>query len=182
MEAYIRQKRATPGMIQASDLQMRPISATSGSTASMAAAVAAAAASTGGGGGTNSHRNGRHTDIHGYDGPMQFMMSPNNPDQLLPTSAPISPNSEGQYYTHSQWLVIYGCLLIVCLGSVFCALKYVYMIELMNSGNWEGRLCVCVHGVNEWIVYAAYNHTMGCLYCCLFMIQQQGSKQIALLF
>lgn len=93
MEAYIRQKRATPGMMQASDLQMRPPSATSGSTASMAAAVAAAAASTGG---PNAHRNGRNSEIHGYDGPMQFMMSPNNPDQLLPTSVPTSPSSEGQ--------------------------------------------------------------------------------------
>uniref|UniRef100_A0A182ISR9 Protein king tubby n=1 Tax=Anopheles atroparvus TaxID=41427 RepID=A0A182ISR9_ANOAO len=59
MEAYIRQKRATPGMVQASDLQLvRPMS------------------------GVN--RNGR--EVHAYDGPMQFMMSPNNPDQLMPSS------------------------------------------------------------------------------------------------
>uniref|UniRef100_A0A182LU46 Uncharacterized protein n=1 Tax=Anopheles culicifacies TaxID=139723 RepID=A0A182LU46_9DIPT len=63
MEAYIRQKRATPGMVQASDLQLvRPMS------------------------GIN--RNGR--EVHAYDGPMQFMMSPNNPDQIMPTS-PVGP-------------------------------------------------------------------------------------------
>uniref|UniRef100_A0A182KD19 Tubby C-terminal domain-containing protein n=1 Tax=Anopheles christyi TaxID=43041 RepID=A0A182KD19_9DIPT len=63
MEAYIRQKRATPGMVQASDLQLvRPMS------------------------GVN--RNGR--EVHAYDGPMQFMMSPNNPDQIMPSS-PVGP-------------------------------------------------------------------------------------------
>uniref|UniRef100_A0A182U686 Uncharacterized protein n=1 Tax=Anopheles melas TaxID=34690 RepID=A0A182U686_9DIPT len=63
MEAYIRQKRATPGMVQASDLQLvRPMS------------------------GVN--RNGR--EVHAYDGPMQFMMSPTNPDQIMPTS-PVGP-------------------------------------------------------------------------------------------
>lgn len=60
MEAYIRQKRASPGMVQASDLQiMRPASAM---------------------------RNGSgktRGDTHAYDGPMQFMSSPNNPDQLM---------------------------------------------------------------------------------------------------
>lgn len=55
MEAYIRQKRASPGMVQASDLQMRPMS--------------------------GSRNNGR--EIHAYEGPLQFMMSPNNPDQLI---------------------------------------------------------------------------------------------------
>ncbi|XP_058055068.1 protein king tubby [Anopheles bellator] len=59
MEAYIRQKRATPGMVQASDLQLvRPMSAV--------------------------NRNGR--EVHAYDGPMQFMMSPNNPDQIISTT------------------------------------------------------------------------------------------------
>ncbi|XP_058828433.1 protein king tubby 1 isoform X2 [Topomyia yanbarensis] len=58
MEAYIRQKRATPGMVQASDLQLvRPMSAV--------------------------NRNGR--EVHAYDGPMQFMMSPSNPDQIIST-------------------------------------------------------------------------------------------------
>ncbi|XP_058461243.1 protein king tubby 1 isoform X3 [Malaya genurostris] len=59
MEAYIRQKRATPGMVQASDLQLvRPMSAV--------------------------NRNGR--EVHAYDGPMQFMMSPSNPDQIISSS------------------------------------------------------------------------------------------------
>lgn len=62
MEAYIRQKRAAPGMVQASDLQMRPMS-----------------------GVRNASR-----EIHAYDGPMQFMMSPSNPDQI-----PSSPSNEG---------------------------------------------------------------------------------------
>ena len=58
MEAYIRQKRASPGMVQASDLQIsRPMSGMRGTS------------------------NGR--ELHGYDGPMQFMGSPHNPDQIL---------------------------------------------------------------------------------------------------
>ncbi|XP_050091039.1 protein king tubby [Anopheles aquasalis] len=65
MEAYIRQKRATPGMVQASDLQLvRPMSAV--------------------------NRNGR--EVHAYDGPMQFMMSPTNPDQII-TTTPVIPVS-----------------------------------------------------------------------------------------
>lgn len=72
MEAYVRQKRAAPGMIQASDLQiMRPMSgATSGRTAN--------------------HLIQQSREVHAYDGPMQFIMSPHNPDQI-----PISPSSEG---------------------------------------------------------------------------------------
>lgn len=63
MEAYIRKKRAQPGMVQASDLQItRPQSGL---------------------------RNGRES--HAYDGPMQFMMSPQNPDDI-----PTSPSSEGE--------------------------------------------------------------------------------------
>jgi tubby and related proteins len=68
MEAYIKQKRAQPGMVQASDLQiMRPMSGVQS-----------------GNGRASSSNNGR--DTHAYDGPMQFMMSPNNPDQILPTT------------------------------------------------------------------------------------------------
>lgn len=68
MEAYIRQKRASPGMVQASDLQItRPMSAS---------------------------RNGRES--HAYDGPLQFMMSPNNPDQIISTSSPTTPNNHGK--------------------------------------------------------------------------------------
>nr|XP_019933327.2 protein king tubby 2 [Aedes albopictus] len=63
MEAYIRQKRATPGMVQASDMQLvRPMSAV--------------------------NRNGR--EVHAYDGPMQFMMSPNNPDQILTSTGMVT--------------------------------------------------------------------------------------------
>lgn len=56
-----------PGMIQASDLQItRPASGM---------------------------RNGR--EMHAYDGPMQFMMSPGNPDQILVQSTPLSsPQTE----------------------------------------------------------------------------------------
>ena len=57
MEAYIKQKRASPGMVQASELQMsRPKSA---------------------------HTNSRH--LHAYDGPMQYLASPQNPDQIVST-------------------------------------------------------------------------------------------------
>lgn len=88
MEAYIRQKRATPGMVQASDLQMaRPMS---GATTAHSATVS----------GAHQQKNGR--EIHGYDGPMQFMMSPNNPDQLLSTSVPTSPSNEGQCTLHTD--------------------------------------------------------------------------------
>lgn len=61
MDAYIRQKRASPGMVQASDLQIssRPMS------------------------GMRSN-NGR--ELHAYDGPMQFIGSPQNPDQILISS------------------------------------------------------------------------------------------------
>lgn len=70
MEAYVRQKRAAPGMIQASDLQiMRPGSAVSGGAGPLQ----------------------QQRESHAYDGPMQFMMSP-NPDQLLPAS----PSNEGK--------------------------------------------------------------------------------------
>lgn len=73
MEAYVRQKRAAPGMIQASDLQiMRPGSAVSGGSA-------------------GAMRPSSHLQQHAYDGPMQFMTSP-NPDQLLP----VSQSNEGK--------------------------------------------------------------------------------------
>ncbi|XP_062133569.1 protein king tubby isoform X2 [Drosophila sulfurigaster albostrigata] len=56
MDAYIRQKRASPGMVQASDLQInRPMS--------------------------GMRSNSR--ELHAYDGPMQFMGSTQNPDQIL---------------------------------------------------------------------------------------------------
>jgi tubby and related proteins len=65
MEAYIKQKRAQPGMVQASDLQItRPMSGMRGTASGSS--------------------NGRET--HAYDGPMQFTMSPNNPDQIMPTT------------------------------------------------------------------------------------------------
>lgn len=56
-----------PGMIQASDLQIgRPMSGM---------------------------RNGSR-EMHAYDGPMQFIMSPNNPDQIINTSPVMSPQSD----------------------------------------------------------------------------------------
>ncbi|XP_037951368.1 protein king tubby [Teleopsis dalmanni] len=67
MEAYIRQKRASPGMVQASDLQIqRPMSGMR----------------------TNSR------EVYAYDGPMQFISSPNNPDQIL-TQVPSKTNLNG---------------------------------------------------------------------------------------
>lgn len=81
MENYIKQKRATPGMVQANDLQiLRPMS---GSTAMSSAVPIAPAVRVSSG-----------RELHAYDGPMQFMMSPNNPDQL--TNEPISPSRNGK--------------------------------------------------------------------------------------
>ncbi|XP_068623145.1 protein king tubby [Battus philenor] len=58
MEQKMRQKRQNSGMVQANDLRVssakRPISGS------------------------------RSRELHGYDGPMQFLMSPINPDQVIP--------------------------------------------------------------------------------------------------
>lgn len=86
MENYIKQKRATPGMVQASDLPIRPMSGTPQIPTSAKA---------------NSTLRLSSRELHGYDGPMQFMMSPNNPDQILPTSALSSPSNEGMYSCES---------------------------------------------------------------------------------
>lgn len=72
-----------PGMVQASDLQIRPMSGTT--------QIPTSAKSNSGGLRVSSR------ELHGYDGPMQFMMSPNNPDQILPTSTLTSPGSEGKF-------------------------------------------------------------------------------------
>ncbi|XP_005179531.2 protein king tubby [Musca domestica] len=85
MEAYIRQKRASPGMVQASDLQInRPIS-----------------------GLRSAGHNAR--ELHAYDGPMQFISSTANPDQILSnTKADISSpttlanSSAGKYANNSN--------------------------------------------------------------------------------
>lgn len=70
MEAYVRQKRAAPGMVQASD--MRPMSAAPGRSASQHLIQ---------------QQLQSPQSPHAYDGPMQFTMSPHNPDQ----------NNEGMY-------------------------------------------------------------------------------------
>ncbi|XP_028029763.1 protein king tubby [Bombyx mandarina] len=58
MELKMKQKRQNSGMVQANDLRVgsakRPISGS------------------------------RSRELHGYDGPMQFLMSPVNPDQVIP--------------------------------------------------------------------------------------------------
>lgn len=86
MENYIKQKRATPGMVQASDLQIRPMSGTTVQIPTSAK--------------SNSGLRTNSRELHAYDGPMQFMMSPNNPDQILPTSTLTSPSSEGKRINH----------------------------------------------------------------------------------
>lgn len=36
--------------------------------------------------------------MQGYDGPLQFLTSPNNPDQILPLSTPTTPiNEDGEW-------------------------------------------------------------------------------------
>lgn len=77
MEAYIRQKRASPGMVQASDLQInRPMS--------------------------GMRSNSR--ELHAYDGPMQFISSPQNPDQILTNGSPggINPVAMNTSRNHSN--------------------------------------------------------------------------------
>lgn len=81
MENYIKQKRQTPGMVQASDLPIRPMSGTTQIPTSAKA---------------NSALRMSSRELHAYDGPMQYMMSPNNPDQILPTSALTSPSNDGE--------------------------------------------------------------------------------------
>ncbi|KAF9422144.1 hypothetical protein HW555_002165, partial [Spodoptera exigua] len=58
MEQKMKQKRQNSGLVQANDLRVgsakRPISGS------------------------------RSRELHGYDGPMQFLMSPVNPDQVIP--------------------------------------------------------------------------------------------------
>lgn len=63
MEAYVRQKRAQPGMVLANDM-MRPSTATA----------------------TGAQRVQSPQSPHAYDGPLQFTMSAHNPDQLRPAS------------------------------------------------------------------------------------------------
>uniref|UniRef100_A0A1B0GLD9 Protein king tubby n=2 Tax=Lutzomyia longipalpis TaxID=7200 RepID=A0A1B0GLD9_LUTLO len=69
MEAYIKQKRASPGMIQASDLQItRPMSGA---------------------------RGGRDlAPTHAYDGPLQFMTHSANPDEILPAKTTPTSGAE----------------------------------------------------------------------------------------
>ncbi|XP_059622502.1 protein king tubby 1 [Phlebotomus argentipes] len=68
MEAYIKQKRASPGMIQASDLQItRPMSGARGS---------------------------RDLAPHAYDGPLHFMTHSANPDEIVPSRT--TPTSTGE--------------------------------------------------------------------------------------
>lgn len=83
MEAYIKQKRASPGMIQASDLQItRPMSGA---------------------------RGGRDlAPTHAYDGPLHFMTHSANPDEILPAkTTPTSP-SEGNTITGSMNTLLLG--------------------------------------------------------------------------
>ncbi|XP_022221688.2 protein king tubby [Drosophila obscura] len=75
MEAYIRQKRASPGMVQASDLQIsRPMS--------------------------GMRSNSR--ELHAYDGPMQFISSPQNPDQILTNGSPVGGASVAMNSTRNH--------------------------------------------------------------------------------
>ncbi|XP_030374771.1 protein king tubby [Scaptodrosophila lebanonensis] len=75
MEAYIRQKRASPGMVQASDLQIsRPMS--------------------------GMRSNSR--ELHAYDGPMQFISSPQNPDQIITSSTVVSMSSSNSSRNNSN--------------------------------------------------------------------------------
>uniref|UniRef100_A0A1B0D564 Protein king tubby n=2 Tax=Phlebotomus papatasi TaxID=29031 RepID=A0A1B0D564_PHLPP len=67
MEAYIKQKRASPGMIQASDLQIsRPMSGARGSREAPLA----------------------------YDGPLHFMTHSTNPDEIVPSKTTPTGNED----------------------------------------------------------------------------------------
>ncbi|KPJ04428.1 Protein king tubby [Papilio xuthus] len=71
MEQKMRQKRQNSGMVQANDLRVssakRPISGS------------------------------RSRELHGYDGPMQFLMSPVNPDQVIPLQTNRISTFDGMY-------------------------------------------------------------------------------------
>lgn len=112
MENYIKQKRATPGMVQASDLPIRPMSGTAQIPTSAKA---------------NSTLRVSSRELHGYDGPMQFMMSPNNPDQILPTSALASPSNEGMcavFFTVSLSLSPF----FANASTYYCEIKFIWTI------------------------------------------------------
>lgn len=113
MENYIKQKRATPGMVQASDLQMRPMSGTAQISTSGKANSAIRISSS--------------REMHGYDGPMQYMMSANNPDQILPTSALTSPSSEGNLLFYCRYLLL---IIIMRLVLYFLSVSFVRCIHV----------------------------------------------------
>lgn len=77
MEQKMRQKRLTPGMVQASDV--RATTASKGQNGFQPRPTSAI----------------RGRELHGYDGPMQFTMEPGNPDLVI--SLP-SDDSEGHLH------------------------------------------------------------------------------------
>lgn len=81
MEAYIKQKRAAPGMVQSTTANeyQRPMSGLAATTTTATIKI-------------NTTTTGRQ--MQGYDGPLQFLTSPNNPDQILPLSTPTTPINE----------------------------------------------------------------------------------------
>ncbi|GLV37159.1 king tubby [Carabus blaptoides fortunei] len=68
MEQKMRQKRQTTGMIQASDFRSKSAKSRSSSA--------------------------NRRELHGYDGPMQYSMSKDNPDQVISIAPTNSDNDE----------------------------------------------------------------------------------------
>lgn len=121
MEAYIRQKRASPGMVQASDLQiMRPASAMRN------------------GSGKTRDRD-RDRDTHAYDGPLQFMGSPHNPDQLM------TYHSTKSLSHHASKDGKFLCLLE---GKASITM-FIIMLWLWSYVLWFMRIHLEMNGINS---------------------------------
>lgn len=142
MEAYVRQKRAQPGMVLASDvpasLMVRPGTATSAKLVQSPQSP------------------------HAYDGPLQFTMSAHNPDQVRS----MSPDNDGELFSRmdmfSIFLLCFGfCMYFLCIKSVssqFICKIYIRVAYNMLSGNINAlHLCLNTIGLR----FTFVNHTRG---------------------
>nr|CAD7573306.1 unnamed protein product [Timema californicum] len=84
MEQKMKQKRQTSGMVQASDARSTSAKARNG--------LAARPIST----------QNRGRELHGYDGPLQFTMSPENPDSVIAVQS--APHAEDEVSSQVETL------------------------------------------------------------------------------
>ncbi|CAG2059796.1 unnamed protein product [Timema podura] len=85
MEQKMKQKRQTSGMVQASDARSTSAKARNG--------LAARPLST----------QNRGRELHGYDGPLQFTMSPENPDSVISVQS-ATPHAEDEVSSQVETL------------------------------------------------------------------------------